>query len=76
MNNNQNSEKEMIHLVTGIEYPTTTKESLNTHVNSYITTFNKTRKMPSKATVGYQIIKDYINFNENRKPTKAMWIWK
>ena len=76
MKNDQNSEKVMIHLATRIEYPTTTKESLNTHVGSYIATFDKTRKIPSKSTVGYQIVKDYINFNENRKPTKLMWNWK
>lgn len=75
MKNYQNL-KVLIHLSTGKEFVTETKESKNTHINSYISTFNRTRKIPQKDSIGYWVIKDYLNFNENRKPTKLMWVWK
>ena len=77
MENLQNlNQKVLVHLSTGVEYAVETNESKNTIVNSYISTFNRTRQVPSRETIGYQIIKDYLMFNEQRKPTKAMWDWK
>lgn len=66
----------LVHLSTGNEFTVETIESKNTHINSYISMFNKNRKMPTIGTIGWFIIKDYIQFNENRKPTKSMWEWK
>ena len=66
----------LVHLPTGKKFRVETIESKNTHINSYISIFNKNRKIPTIDTIGWFIIKDYIQFNENRKPTKSMWEWK
>ena len=68
--------KTLVHLPTGNTFTVNIDVSKNTHINSYISTFNRTRKMPNMGTIGWYIIKDYITFNENRKPTKSMWDWK
>ena len=64
----------LIHLPTGNTFPVKTNEGKNTIINSYISMFNSDRKVPFSG-IGLLVIRDYLNFKEFRKPTKAMWDW-